>query len=163
MKFSFVAFAFIMVTASIVQAADVNVYSYRQPELIKPLTDAFTAQTGINVNVAYLQKGMIERMKAEGRRSPADVVLTVDISRLSAVVNEGLTQPVESATLSQNVPELYLDPNGHWYGLTTRARIVYASKDRVSDGDVTTYEDLADPKWQGRICTRLAQMPIASR
>ena len=69
-------------------AADVNVYSYRQPELIKPLTDAFTAQTGINVNVAYLQKGMVERMKAEGRRSPADVVLTVDISRLSAVVNE---------------------------------------------------------------------------
>ena len=82
MKFSFVAFAFTMMTASIVQSAAVNVYSYRQPELIKPLTDAFTAQTGISVNVAYLQKGMVERMKAEGRRSPADVVLTVDISRL---------------------------------------------------------------------------------
>ena len=154
MKLSSTVAAFVMCAASVAQAADVNVYSYRQPELIKPLTDAFTAQTGINVNVAYLQKAMVERMKAEGRRSPADVVLTVDISRLSAVVNEGLTQPVESATLSQNVPELYRDPNGHWYGLTTRARIVYASKDRVADGEVTTYEDLADPKWQGRICTR---------
>ena len=93
-------------------------------------------------------------MKAEGRRSPADVVLTLDISRLSAVVNEGLTQPVESETLSRNVPELYRDANGHWYGLTNRARIVYANKDRVADGEVTTYEDLTDPKWQGRICTR---------
>src|SRR5210317_2167667 len=154
MKLSSTVAAFVMCAASVSQAADVNVYSYRQPELIKPLTDAFTAQTGINVNVAYLQKGMVERMKTEGRRSPADVVLTVDISRLSAVVNEGLTQPVESANLSQNVPELYRDPNGHWYGLTTRARIVYASKDRVAEGEVTTYEDLADPKWQGRICTR---------
>ena len=154
MKLSSAVAAFVICAASVVQAADVNVYSYRQPELIKPFTDAFTAQTGINVNVAYLQKGMVERMKAEGRRSPADVVLTVDISRLSAVVNEGLTQPVESGTLAQNVPELYRDPNGHWYGLTTRARIVYASKDRVPEGEVTTYEDLADPKWQGRICTR---------
>ena len=154
MHVSFVTIPAALVAGSIAQAADVNVYSYRQPELIKPLTDAFTSQTGINVNVAYLKKGMVERMKAEGRRSPVDVVLTVDISRLSAVVSEGLTQSVESAALSQNVPDLYRDPDGHWYGLTTRARIVYASKDRVADGEVTTYEDLADPKWQGRICTR---------
>ena len=154
MHVSFVTIAATLVAGSIAQAADVNVYSYRQPELIKPLTDAFTSQTGINVNVAYLKKGMVERMKAEGRRSPVDVVLTVDISRLSAVVSEGLTQSVESEALSQNVPDLYRDPDGHWYGLTTRARIVYASKDRVADGEVTTYEDLADPKWQGRICTR---------
>jgi iron(III) transport system substrate-binding protein len=135
-------------------ADEVNVYSYRQPELIKPLTDAFTAETGVKVNVAYLQKGMIERLQAEGDRSPADVVLTVDISRLSAVVNAGLTQPVTSDTLATNVPAQYRDPEGHWFGLTTRARIVYASKDRVAEGEVTTYEDLADPKWKGRICIR---------
>ena len=140
--------------AAPVLAEEVNIYSYRQPELIKPLTDAFTAETGITVNVAYLKKGMIERMQAEDTRSPADLVFTVDISRLAAVVNQGLTQPATSEALTANVPEAYRDPEGHWYGLTTRARIVYASKNRVADGEVTTYEDLADPKWKGRICTR---------
>ena len=140
--------------AAPVLAEEVNIYSYRQPELIKPLTDAFTAETGIDVNVAYLKKGMIERMQAEGTRSPADLVFTVDISRLAAVVDQDLTQPVSSETLNANVPASYRDTEGHWYGLTTRARIVYASKERVADGEVTTYEDLADPKWKGRICTR---------
>ncbi|PHO03884.1 iron ABC transporter substrate-binding protein [Rhodobacteraceae bacterium 4F10] len=143
-----------LAVATPVLAEEVNVYSYRQPELIKPLTDAFTEETGIEVNVAYLKKGMIERMTAEGTRSPADLVLTVDISRLSAVVEAGLTQPVESDVLKANVPSLYHDPDGEWWGLTTRARIVYASKDRVQEGEVTTYEDLSDPKWKGRICTR---------
>jgi len=135
-------------------ADEVNVYSYRQPELIAPLTDAFTEKTGIDVNVAYLEKGMVERLKAEGRRSPADLIFTVDISRLAAVVNEGLTQPVETESLLANVPSEYRDPDGNWYGLTTRARIVYASKDRVAEGEVSTYEDLASEKWKGRICTR---------
>ena len=135
-------------------ADEVNVYSYRQPHLIAPLTDAFTEETGIKVNVAYLQKGMVERMQAEGKRSPADLVFTVDISRLSSVVEAGLTQPVTSEVLEAHVPAQYRDPEGHWFGLTTRARIVYASKDRVKPEEVTTYEDLADPKWKGRICTR---------
>ena len=153
LKSAFLAATAIAVAAPAV-AEEVNVYSYRQPELIKPLTDAFTAETGIKVNVAYLKKGMVERMQAEGKRSPADLVLTVDISRLAAVVNAGLTQAVESDTLNANVPAQYRDPDNQWYGLTTRARIVYASKDRVAEGEVTTYEDLADPKWKGRICTR---------
>ncbi|MYM53988.1 Fe(3+) ABC transporter substrate-binding protein [Thalassovita mangrovi] len=135
-------------------AEEVNLYSYRQPELLKPLTDAFEAETGIDVNVAYLAKGMVERLTAEGKRSPADLVLTVDISRLAAVVEAGLTQPVHSDILSANVPAAYHDPDGQWWGLTTRARVLYASKDRVKPGEVTTYEDLADPKWKGRICTR---------
>lgn len=150
---------FIYVTLLILGAApvfgsEINIYSYRQPFLIQPLTDAFTEQTGIKVNVAYLRKGMIERMKAEGKRSPADVVLTVDISRLAAVVEANLTQPVLNKTLEKNIPTIYRDPDNHWFGLTTRARIVYASKDKVPDGEVTTYENLADPKWKGRICTR---------
>ena len=147
-------FASAAVVAAPAFADEVNVYSYRQPELIKPLTDAFTEETGIKVNVAFLKKGMVERLQAEGDRSPADVVLTVDISRLAAVVNAGVTQSVESDVMNANVPANYRDPEGHWFGLTTRARIVYASKDRVADGEVTTYEDLADPKWKGRICTR---------
>ena len=150
---------FIYVTLLILGAApvfgsEINIYSYRQPFLIQPLTDAFTEQTGIKVNVAYLRKGMIERMKAEGKRSPADVVLTVDISRLAAVVEANLTQPILNKTLEKNIPAIYRDPDNHWFGLTTRARIIYASKDKVSDGEVTTYENLANPKWKGRICTR---------
>ena len=97
---------------------------------------------------------MNERMKAEGKRSPADVVLTVEISRLAAVVEADLTQPVINETLTKNIPAIYRDPDNHWFGLTTRARIIYASKDKVADGEVTTYENLADPKWKGRICTR---------
>ncbi|WP_206080299.1 Fe(3+) ABC transporter substrate-binding protein [Pacificoceanicola onchidii] len=140
-------------------AQEVNLYSYRQPELLKPLTDAFTEETGIKVNVAFLNKGLVERLKAEGRRSPADLIFTVDISRLAAAVEAGVTQPVESPALSANVPAAFHDPEGHWWGLTTRARIVYASKDRVDPAEVTTYEDLADPKWQGRICTRSGTHP----
>lgn len=140
--------------AAPVFADDVNVYSYRQPELMAPLTDAFTAETGINVNVAFLNEGMVEKLQAEGDRSPADLVFTVDISRLNAVVEADLIEPVESDVIAANVPETYRDPDGRWFGLTTRARIIYASKDRVAEGEVTTYEDLADPKWKGRICTR---------
>ena len=149
----------LIATTSPALAEEVNLYSYRQPELLKPLTDAFTEETGITVNVAFLDKGMVERLQAEGDRSPADLVFTVDISRLSAVVNAGLTQAVESDVLNENVPEQYRDPEGHWFGLTTRARIVYASKDRVDPSEVTSYEDLADPKWEGRICTRSGTHP----
>lgn len=135
-------------------ADEVNIYSHRQPELIQPLVDAFTAETGIDVNVAFVDKGMAERLMAEGNRSPADLVLTVDIARLMQVVEAGVTQPVESDVLSSNIPAEFRDPAGHWFGLTSRARIVYASKERVKDGEVTTYEDLASDKWKGRICTR---------
>ena len=135
-------------------AEEVNIYSHRQPELIQPLIDAFTAETGITVNVAFIDKGMVERLQAEGDRSPADLVLTVDIARLTQVVEAGVTQPVQSEVLEANIPAAFRDAAEHWFGLTTRARIVYASKERVADGEVTTYEDLADPKWKGRICTR---------
>ncbi len=140
--------------ASPVFADEVNVYSHRQPELVQPLFDAFTAETGIPVNVAFVDKGMVERLTAEGDRSPADLVMTVDIARLSEVVTAGVTQAVESDALDAAIPAGFRDPEGHWFGLTSRARIVYASKERVADGEVTTYEDLADPKWKGRICTR---------
>lgn len=137
-----------------VSAEEVNIYSHRQPELIQPLLDAFTAETGIAVNIAFVDKGMAERLVAEGDRSPADLVLTVDVARLIEVVQAGVTQAVNSAVLTQNIPVEFRDPANQWFGLTTRARIVYASKERVQPGAVTTYEDLADPKWQGKICMR---------
>lgn len=146
--------ALAVTTALPALAEEVNVYSHRQPELLQPLVDAFTADTGIAVNVAFVDKGMAERLQAEGDRSPADIVMTVDIARLQQIVDAGVTQPVESEVLSANVPEALRDPEGHWFGLTSRARIVYASKDRVAAGEVTTYEDLASDKWKGRICAR---------
>ncbi|WP_099827450.1 Fe(3+) ABC transporter substrate-binding protein [Oceaniglobus indicus] len=135
-------------------ADEVNIYSYRQPELIQPLLDGFTEKTGIETNVAFINKGLTERLKAEGERSPADIILTVDISRLSEAKEAGVTQPVESDVLTNNIPAALRDSDNHWFGVTYRARIVYASKDRVAEGAITTYEDLADPKWKGRICTR---------
>lgn len=135
-------------------AEEVNVYSHRQPELVQPLFDAFTKETGIAVNVAFVDKGMVERLVAEGRRSPADLVMTVDIARLSQVVDADVTQPVEDAALIAAVPAEFRDPANQWFGLTSRARVIFASKDRVKPGEVSTYEDLADPKWKGRICTR---------
>ena len=140
--------------ASPTLADEVNVYSLRQPELVQPLFDKFTEETGIEVNVAHIDKGMVERLVSEGDRSPADLVMTVDIAKLAQVVEAGVTQPVDSEVLAANIPAEFRDPGNQWFGLTTRGRVVYASKERVADGEVTTYEDLADPKWQGRICTR---------
>ena len=144
----------VLACASPALAQEINVYSHRQPELIQPLVDAFTAETGIAVNVAFIDKGMAERLKAEGDRSPADLVLTVDIARLMEVANADVLQPVQSDVLEANIPETLRDPNDMWFGLTARARIVYASNERVAPGEVTTYEDLASEKWKGRICTR---------
>jgi iron(III) transport system substrate-binding protein len=144
----------LLLASTQVLAQEINVYSHRQPELIQPLVDAFTAETGIKVNVAFVDKGMAERLEAEGDRSPADLVLTVDIARLMQVADAGVLQPVQSDVLESNIPETLRDPGDLWFGLTTRARIVYASNDRVQAGEVTTYEDLATEKWKGRICSR---------
>ena len=133
---------------------EVNVYSYRQPFLVEPLFDAFTKETGIDVNVVFDDKGLIERLKQEGRNSPADLIVTVDIGRLQEAVDAGVTQTVSDAVLEQNIPSQFRDPAGHWFGLTLRARLIAASKDRVAEGAIQSYEDLADPQWQGKICSR---------
>lgn len=153
MRTSLLAFA-LASTALPALADEVNIYSHRQPELIQPLIDAFTAETGIAVNLAFVDKGMAERLQAEGSRSPADLVLTVDIARLLQIVEAGVIQPVQSEVLEANIPAEYRDPADQWFGLTARARIIYASKDRVQPDEVTTYEDLASATWKGRICTR---------
>lgn len=145
------------IAASTVQAAgEVNIYSYRQPVLIEPLLKAFTDRTGIKTNVVYASKGLDERMAAEGANSPADLLFTVDIGRLTSAVDKDVTQKVNNNTINSNIPAHYRDPEGHWFGLTTRVRIVMASKERVKQ-DSVTYEELADPKWKGKICTRSGQ------
>ena len=135
---------------------EVNIYSYRQPFLIQPLLDAYTAETGVKANVIYAKKGLGERISAEGENSPADILLTVDIGRLDGAKQLGITQPVVSEVVNENIPTEFRDPEGHWVGLTNRARIIYASRDRVKQ-DSITYEELADPKWKGKICTRSGQ------
>lgn len=136
------------------QTNEVNVYSYRQPFLIEPIFAAFTEQTGIEVNVVFAKKGLVERLKHEGLNSPADIILTSDIGRLSDAQVAGVTQTVDSDTLNSNIPAQYRDPSGQWFGLTTRARILVASKDRIGEAAPARYEDLADPLWKGRICSR---------
>ncbi len=134
----------------------VNVYTNREPGLYSATLDEFTKATGIKVNPLFSEQGLAERIRAEGENSPADVLITVDIGRLREAVDLGITQPVRSEILAANIPAQFRDPDGHWFGLSLRARTVYASKDRVKD-EALTYEGLADPKWKGRICTRSFQ------
>jgi iron(III) transport system substrate-binding protein len=138
------------------EAGEVNVYSYRQPYLINPLFKAFTEQTAIKVNVIFAEKGLIERIQAEGRNSPADVLLTVDVGNLTQATDAGIAQPIQSPALEAAIPPAYRAADNQWFGLTRRARVVYASKERVKL-DKITYEDLADPKWRGKICIRSGQ------
>jgi iron(III) transport system substrate-binding protein len=137
-------------------ADEVNVYSYREQKLIQPLFEAFTKDTGIKVNVISASSGLEQRIKTEGANSPADVLLTVDIGRIQDAIDAGITQPIKSAVLDKAVAKPYHDPDGNWYGISMRARVVYASKERVTQTAIT-YEELADPKWKGKICIRSGQ------
>lgn len=135
-------------------AEEVNVYSARQAHLIEPIVRQFTEQSGIKVNLVYAEDGLAERLKREGRLTPADLVLTVDISRLMELVDADLVQPVRSPSLEQAIPAQYRDPEGKWFALTTRVRGIYSSKERLGQLSSIRYEDLVDTKYKGRICTR---------
>lgn len=137
-----------------VHASELNIYSHRQAFLINPFLEAFTAKTGIKTNVVFASKGLAQRLLAEGANSPADLVLTVDIARLSVYDERGLFAPVQSDILNDVIPAHLRSKNGTWFGLSKRSRIVGVSKDRVADGAVLRIEDLADPKWRGKICSR---------
>ena len=131
----------------------VNVYSYRQPQLVEPLFKAFTEKTGIDVKMVFAEKGLIERLEQEGALSPADVLMSADVGRLVEASEKGLAQPVASDTIKAAVPAALRATDDQWFGLTMRARVVYASRDRVKQ-DTISYEELADPKWKGKICSR---------
>ena len=142
--------------AAFAQAGDVNVYSYRETKLMQPIFDAFSKDTGIKVNVISASSGLEQRIKSEGANSPADVLLTVDIGRLEAAVKAGISQPIVSPALDKVVAPQFRDPEGAWYAISMRARVIYASKERVKQ-DAITYDELADPKWKGKICIRSGQ------
>ncbi len=135
-------------------ADEVNVYSYRQPFLTDPVFDAFTAESGIKVNTVFAKKGLIERLENEGDNSPADLVLVANVGTLAAAVDAQLTQPIDNAVLTNNIPASYRDEQGQWFGLTGRARIIVTAKERIESGLIETYADLAKPALKGRICTR---------
>jgi len=150
-------FALLGASINVAASDDVNVYSYRQPFLVKPLFDVFTEKTGINVNVVFAKKGMAERLEREGEYSPADLLLTTDISRLIELKDKGLLQAIQSDELTAAIPAQFKAADDTWYALTTRVRNIYSAK-RLGNIDFN-YEDLADKKWQGRICTRSGKHP----
>jgi iron(III) transport system substrate-binding protein len=134
----------------------VNIYSYREPGLIEPMLKAFTEKTGIKTNMIFSKDGLVERMSAEGKNSPADILLANEFGFMVQAKDAGVTQPLKSGALEAAIPASLRDPDGHWFALTRRARVVYASKERVAQ-DSITYEELADPKWKGKICIRSGQ------
>ena len=138
-------------------SGEVNLYTTREPGLIQPLLDAFTAESGIKVNTVLLKDGLVERLGAEGARSTADVLMTVDTGNLLDVVEAGHTQALQSDVLEAAIPEHLRGEDGQWFTLSLRDRVLYADKDL--DLDSFAYEDLADPQWKGRVCIRSGQHP----
>jgi iron(III) transport system substrate-binding protein len=138
-------------------AQELNLYTTREPGLIQPLIDAFSKASGVKVRSIFVKDGLAERVTAEGAKSPADVLMTVDLGNLIDLVEKGLTQPVRSQALEQAVPANLRGKNGDWFTLSLRARVLYAAKDL--DLSSFTYEQLADPKWKGKVCIRSGQHP----
>lgn len=137
-------------------AGTVNIYSYRQPYLIEPLLSRFEEETGIKPVVLFADSGLIERAAAEGENSPADLILTTDIGNLAAAKEAGIYQPIVLDSVAARVPSAYQDPDGAWAAMSLRARVFYASADRVSE-EAIGYDDIAGPDWKGRLCTRSGQ------
>jgi iron(III) transport system substrate-binding protein len=137
------------------EAQVVNLYSARHYDVDEQLYDEFTEETGIQVNLLEGQPDeLIERIVSEGEESPADVFIAVDAGRLWRAQEAGILQPVESEVLDSTVPENLREPSGLWYGLTTRARMLVYNVDNVQPEELSTYEDLASPEWEGRVCIR---------
>jgi len=133
----------------------VTVYSSRIEQLIKPLFDRYTAETGVKINLLTDRGGSIaERLAAEGAGSPADILLTVDMGNLWSAAERGLLRKIDSPTLNSNVPPNFRDPGNQWWGLSRRERTIFFNPEKVKPAQLSTYEDLADPKWKGKLCLR---------
>ena len=149
--------ATLLLSGAACAAGEVNLYTTREPGLIQPLLDSFTRKTGIQVKTVFVRDGLLERVKAEGARSPADVLMTVDSGNLLDLVTGGQTQGIRSQALESAIPAHLRGRTGHWYALSLRDRVLYARKDLALAG--FRYEDLADPKWKGKVCIRSGQHP----
>jgi len=149
------ALATLLAGAASAQDQVLNLYSSRHYQTDEALYTNFTKATGIKINrIEGGEDPLIERIRNEGQRSPADVLITVDAGRLWRAEQLGLFQPVKSATLESRIPANLREPGGLWYGFSTRARVIAYNKAKVKPDEVRNYEDLADPKWKGRVCMR---------
>ncbi len=147
-----------LVAPVVAAAEEVVVYSARKEHLIKPLFDRYTQQTGVEIRYITDKEGpLLQRLKAEGKRTPADMLITVDAGNLWHAAQEGVLAEVESPVLEANVPANLRDPQGRWFGLSKRARTIVYSTERVDPAELSTYEDLADAKWKGRLCLRTSK------
>ncbi len=136
-------------------SADLVVYTSRADNLLKPIADAYAKKTGINVKLVSDKPGpLAEKLKAEGRNTPADVLITVDGGNLWQAAQMGLLQPINSATLKANIPSHLRDPKNQWFGLSVRARTIFYNTQKVKPAQLSTYADLANPKWKGKLCLR---------
>lgn len=151
-----VAAALILTSPALAEEQIVNVYSYRESGLIQPLIDRFEAETGIKAVMLFSDAGLMERVAAEGENSPADLILTVDIGNLESAKSLGIAQKLGNDTVAAKVPAAYRDGDDEWTALSLRARVFYASVDRVSE-TALSYDDIAKPDWKGRLCTRSGQ------
>ncbi|WP_417251212.1 Fe(3+) ABC transporter substrate-binding protein [Castellaniella sp.] len=142
---------------AVLAAQEVNLYTTREPALIQPLLDAFTKDSGIEVRTIFIKSGLLERVRSEGERSPADVLMTVDIGNVLDLVGAGVTQPVHSKALEEVIPANLRGKDGQWFTLSLRDRVLYADKNLPLT--TFTYEELADPKWKGKVCIRSGQHP----
>jgi iron(III) transport system substrate-binding protein len=150
--------AILLTPLAAIAADEVVVYSARNEHLIKPLFDKYTEQTGVKIRYITDKEGpLLQRLKAEGKRTPADMLITVDAGNLWTAAESGVLAPVDSPVLAQNIPEHLRDPGNRWFGLSVRARTIAYATDRVKPEELTSYEDLADPKWKGRLCLRTSK------
>lgn len=154
----FLACFLFFTTTAISHAETVNVYSFRQPFLIEPILEAFTAETGIETKVVFAKKGLIQRLQREGKLSPADVVLTSNFAKLLELKDQGLTQAMTPSLVEANIPTQFKDGEHHWVALTKRVRNVYSSTDRLGKLNLR-YEDLSNASYKGKICTRSGKHP----
>ena len=143
--------------SGLASAAEVNLYTTREPGLIQPILEAFKKDTGIDVNTVFVKDGLLERVRAEGEKSPADLLMVVDIGNLIDLVKGGVTQAAPSPVLAGVIPAILRDPENHWYALSLRDRVAYVAKEL--DVTTLTYEDFADPKYKGKVCIRSGQHP----
>jgi iron(III) transport system substrate-binding protein len=134
-----------------------TVYTTREPGLIQPLLDTWTQSSGVKVNTVYIKDGMLERVKAEGKNSPADLLMTVDAGNLIDLVEAGVTQPVQSELLTKAIPANLRGEDNQWFALSMRARVLYAEKSLPIDN--WHYEQLSSPEYKGKVCIRSGQHP----
>jgi iron(III) transport system substrate-binding protein len=154
MKINLLLIIITIFISNIANAKILNIYSHRQPYLLKPFIEAYTKKTGVKLNVVYSSKGLAQRLAAEGANSPADLILTVDIARLYRYEDLDLLAKIDSKILHEKIPSYLRSKNNTWFGLSKRTRAIAISRERINSGQVLRYEDLADPKLKGKICSR---------